>query len=104
MFSPMYCYERNPYAAPVRRLWVLVCTAMMLTVRSQDGRATVAKERTGSGSCDGSQKNFDHETCRRRIAFKWRPPAGTRLIQPVQSKRKRVQSSCAGFILYIIAV
>ncbi|KAJ3641901.1 hypothetical protein Zmor_028371 [Zophobas morio] len=46
------CYERNPYAAPVRRLWVLIYTTMV----THRGRPTFAKEKLGSGCRNGCSR------------------------------------------------
>ena len=47
-----YCYEMNPYATPVRRLWavesLLVCTAMM----GDSSSVAFDKEKLENGDCD----------------------------------------------------
>ncbi|KAJ3650222.1 hypothetical protein Zmor_021922 [Zophobas morio] len=69
-----YCHEINPY------VFLLVCR---LTHRPVE--AAFAKERPGSESRDGFEKDLDCETSRREYGGKWRPPSGTRLFRRVDS-------------------
>ena len=65
-----YCYEINPYAAPVRRLWVieafLVCAAMMgdSSLVTAAGRRSY-KDKSGAGyrkSRSGVQGSLEAES------------------------------------------
>ncbi|KAJ3640096.1 hypothetical protein Zmor_003412 [Zophobas morio] len=95
----MYCYEINPYAAPVRRLWVieafLVCAAMMgdSSLVTAAGRRSY-KDKSGAGyrksRLRGLEKprSGDRDPFREMYGFKYRPPSGT-IIQPM-SRVQRV--------------
>ena len=76
----LYCYEINPYAAPVRRLWVLELSSISAIMthrgwrhpgsvaldcdvqKTLEAEAAFAKERAGSGNRDGVQKELDYES------------------------------------------
>ena len=103
-----YCYERNPYAAPVRRLWVLVCTALMGDLSSMTAagwrslkkslEAEVAMgipERPRSRNIQKGSLGLNRGHLPERLLF------GTRVES---SKVERIQSSSSRIVLYLIAV
>ena len=76
------CYERNPYAAPVRRLWVLICTTMMSDSSSvmAAGRRSLNKNLEAAVAMGIPEKARLWNIYKGRYEFKSRPRSGTRLF------------------------
>ncbi|KAJ3666801.1 hypothetical protein Zmor_002232 [Zophobas morio] len=70
---------------PIRRPGVTPMGLLECSMTHRLVEAAFAKERPGSGSRDGFEKDLDRETSRKENGFKWRPPSGE-IIQLVESR------------------